>query len=959
MSRCPIRAAFFVACTLSAFLSSTDLWAQISEPIDQPITGDTIDPALTGPSVLEAMDAVLARDALRPAFNPGRHRPAPGAWAVPPIRAVDRPHSGTRNIVNKWGDTRMGIGFGETVDLEGVWVAGQSAPAVWTSGLRVIGYRGGVEVASTPWFRQVGDAPRWFPVGLRGIDRAVFEARPVYRGGGWYALDDLEFIRTRGPGAADDLRVVLDFEDCGFGQILTDTNYAGLTWETGDGTFLDGGWDVSAPHGPARGSAGALGAIAAGRLALTQAPSSGAPGGAPDGGLPEGGSATSPVLTQQFQGVVRGDAGQNWYPPDTCGAIGPTQYVVVVNHNFAVFNRSNGATLANVALGSFMPGAVGDPRVLFDTHSNRWIVIASDFSTRVYLAVSQTSDAMGTFFKTSFVASAGSDAACFPDYPTLGLDANGIYTASYMAGSSPCAGQMTIFAIDKAPLVAPSPSLGTITAFRNLAFEGAIQPVETFGTPAVAGQYLVSRQSSTSIRVRRVSPPLTSPTLATVASVSIPSHSSPPDAPALGSTVPLDTVGHRLMNAIYRNGSIWTTHCVGVSNVASVRWYQIGEQPFQLIQSGTVDAPGLHAFFPAIAVNGLGQAVIGFSGSNANQYAACYYVGRVAQNNSGQMSSAQLLRAGAAPHNLIDSYGRNRFGDYSLTTLDPVDGTSFWTLQEYAHANNVWGTHVGKLQFDAQPDSLPPIPDPMQFDQPPAPNSQFGHISVLMSAVVASDPSGPVQYEFQETTANPGGSTSPWQQQVLFSDGGLTPNTLYTYRVRARDAMGNTTALSPAASTTTYIETPAGLVAGAVTTTTIELLAQGAFTNLADGQSGLRFDCTSPAGNGGINEWIQSTTDVAVGLQPGTTYTFRLRARNRDGVETPFVSASFATLPAPVCPLRGDVNGDMTVDGIDIAAFVRVKLGTPEPGDLPICADYETGTISGDVALFVIDLLQE
>lgn len=63
------------------------------------------------------------------------------------------------------------------------------------------------------------------------------------------------------------------------------------------------------------------------------------------------------------------------------------------------------------------------------------------------------------------------------------------------------------------------------------------------------------------------------------------------------------------------------------------------------------------------------------------------------------------------------------------------------------------------------------------------------------------------------------------------------------------------------------------------------------------------------------------------------------------------------TIAVPACVLQGDVNQDGIVDGLDVAAFARAKLGVPEPGDEPVCADYETGTLEGDAMAFVEDLL--
>ena len=59
-----------------------------------------------------------------------------------------------------------------------------------------------------------------------------------------------------------------------------------------------------------------------------------------------------------------------------------------------------------------------------------------------------------------------------------------------------------------------------------------------------------------------------------------------------------------------------------------------------------------------------------------------------------------------------------------------------------------------------------------------------------------------------------------------------------------------------------------------------------------------------------------------------------------------------------LCPLRGDMDGSGAVDGGDIAGFVRVILGAAQAGDRATCAEYCTGSIAGNVAAFITDLLQ-
>jgi len=220
--------------------------------------------------------------------------------------------------------------------------------------------------------------------------------------------------------------------------------------------------------------------------------------------------------------------------------------------------------------------------------------------------------------------------------------------------------------------------------------------------------------SSTIIRVRRLTNLLTDPILTELGYVTIPSHSEPPDAPALGSTTPLDTVGDRLMNAVYRDGYIWTAHCISVGGRAASRWYKISVAEPSLADYGTISDPVMHYFFPSIMVNVGGDVVMGFTGSHSGQYAAAYYTGRLANDPPGVMAPPVLLKAGEASYNLIDSYGRNRWGDYSLCSLDPTNEQTFWTIQEYAHSHygggdNRWGTWIGELDFGNLPPETPII----------------------------------------------------------------------------------------------------------------------------------------------------------------------------------------------------------------------------------------------------------
>jgi len=652
------------------------------------IIGEKLDPIYYGPGFVEHMDDSIERDLLQRSnldMNLKNRNSQHGIWVVPSIDACYTPHSGDHYVINKWGDTNMGIAFPTKVDVHGAWFAGQGGgEGVWASCIRVIGYCNSEKTQITDWFKDIDDVPTWFAINLNDVDRIIIEATPVYKGAGWYAMDDLTYTPKIKYEQEQPATIILDFEECYFNQNLNNSNYGGLTWENGTGDFTI---QISDDNDNKE-------------LSLRKRYSN---------NPLEDNNVFSPILISEFQGVIRGDA-ESWsYPPDSCGAAGPNHFVEVVNRNFAVYDKSTGEELINILLGAFLPGSNGDPRVLFDQYSDRWFVIVCDFDTRIYLAVSTSDDPTESWFKCNFVVSQGSDAGKWPDYPTLGVDEVGIYTAAYMIGGG---NGMSIFALDKAPLIAEVPSLGDIYAFRELPLEGAIQPVHTFNTSE--GEYFVSHASSTEIRLRLLTNLLSNPNLIELGFVTVPSHYAPPDAPANGSTVPLDTVGDRLMNAVFRDGYIWTAHCIDVDGRAASRWYKIDVSNISLDDFGTIKDSVMYYFFPTIMVNAGGDVIMGFSGSNSDQYAAAYYTGRLASDPPGEMAPPVLLKEGEATYNLIDGYGRNRWGDYSLCSLDPVKQT-LWTIQEYSHSHNAsgenrWGTWIGELDFNRPPET-PTKPD--------------------------------------------------------------------------------------------------------------------------------------------------------------------------------------------------------------------------------------------------------
>ncbi|MHC4646325.1 MAG: Calx-beta domain-containing protein [Planctomycetota bacterium] len=102
--------------------------------------------------------------------------------------------------------------------------------------------------------------------------------------------------------------------------------------------------------------------------------------------------------------------------------------------------------------------------------------------------------------------------------------------------------------------------------------------------------------------------------------------------------------------------------------------------------------------------------------------------------------------------------------------------------------------------MEGGPDTSPPAPDPATFASAPAAVSDS---EITMTATTGSDASPPVEYFFDETSGNPGGSDSGWVTNSVYNDTGLDADTQYTYTVQMRDSLANTgTASSPANATT-------------------------------------------------------------------------------------------------------------------------------------------------------------
>jgi hypothetical protein len=430
-------------------------------------------------------------------------------------------------------------------------------------------------------------------------------------------------------------------------------------------------------------------------------------------------SSLAPVLGSSFIGI-RSDGFS--YPPDTMGAAGPSHLMEITNENIGFFNKSAGALISSVSLQGFW-SSLGtgtsqpdnfpfDPKVIYDQHSGRFIAETLGGTTSpnswLMIAVSNTSDPTGNWSRWAIDADKDGGVQTFnnfADFPGLGVDANNVYVTANMFNNFGLYQYSRVWVVPKIQLLNGNASI-TVTEFRDPTGSGfTMQPAYVFGSSST--EYFVNENYSCPdpnlpcLALNSITFPGGTPTWNRLGDIAVNNYT--PDfngAPQSGTSTLIETNDRRLLNAVFRDGFLWTTHTVGNVSVSrtEVAWYQINPANASLslpfgtpAQQGRISDASRWYYFPSIAVNANGDVGIGFSGSNATEFASAYYTARNTSDAPGTMQPVGLLKAGLA------SYTRNRWGDYSATVIDPIDNTTFWTVQEYAATSNLWGTWWGKF----------------------------------------------------------------------------------------------------------------------------------------------------------------------------------------------------------------------------------------------------------------------
>lgn len=389
--------------------------------------------------------------------------------------------------------------------------------------------------------------------------------------------------------------------------------------------------------------------------------------------------------------------GKSPEPPDTMGAAGMQHFVAFNNGSFSIYNK-NGTVVSQVSDTSFWttalganPGGLSDPRVLYDPASQRWfasmITTGQSTNNNILIARSNTSDPTQGFKAVSFTTTNGQ----FADYPTLGLDANGIYIGTNNFNSSGTSLlSVGMYSVPKTDLTANTPTLTNLTNNGTLdkntvgfTLQAAVNygpKLATDPTPILAhnaqffSQYNFTPLSGT-----------TGPGATVGATVvrSVLTTSQPTRSPQPGTAVTLPNNDVRFgANVVQVGNFLYSVHGITVSGRSAVRWTIANATTFAIVQQGTISDPTLSYFYPAIGVNTSGDVVVAFSGSSSGTFASTYAV--VGSSAGGVAGGSLTFGAPVQTKAGTASYTFSRWGDYSAVTPDPTDPGIFWAHQEYA-----------------------------------------------------------------------------------------------------------------------------------------------------------------------------------------------------------------------------------------------------------------------------------
>src|SRR6266513_2047911 len=480
--------------------------------------------------------------------------------------------------------------------------------------------------------------------------------------------------------------------------------------------------------------------------------------------------STSPGL--DFDGI----GADGVAPPDTNGSVGATQFVQIVNVEYAVYNKTSSALLLGPTPvhniwsgfnGDCANGDGGDPVVLYDKSAQRWVVGQMNVKLNAYcMAVSTTSDATQSYYRYEF--SFGSNT---PDYPKLAVwpdayywTANTFSGANTFLGANPCA-------FDRATMLSGGPA-NAICMQQNPSVDSLL-PADLDGTtPPPAGEpnFYLQMVAPSNLNLFKFHVDFTTPSNSTFTGPTAIPVASFSEACGRGTCIPqpgptqqLDSLVDWLMFRLaYRNfgdhESLVVNHSVTAGSSVGVRWYEIRSPNATptVFQQGTFSPDSQYRWMGSIAMDQSGDIAVGYSASSSSNFPAVRYTGRVPSDPAGTMESENSIIEGTGSQTNSSS----RWGDYSGMSVDPADDCTFWYTNEYLTTNGSfnWKTRIGSFKFTScgRPGSSLSATTLISSLNPSALGQAVTFTAMVKPAAGSGTPTGTVTFNDGATVLGPG-----------------------------------------------------------------------------------------------------------------------------------------------------------------------------------------------------------
>ena len=536
-----------------------------------------------------------------------------------------------------------------------------------------------------------------------------------------------------------------------------------------------------------------------------------------------------------FDGVGEGNPqfqyNAMYAPPDTVGEAGLTQYVQWVNASFAIFDKNTGTRLYGPAGGNTIWSGFGgdcetrndgDPIVQYDQLADRWIMTQFALRTGNYLqcvAVSQTSDATGAWFRYAFTYTE------FPDYPKLAVWPSAYVITFNMFGAN--GSNFTggrVCGYDRAKMLIGAPATQTCIQIPY----ASLLPADLEGKtlpPAGSPNYVLNRGTN-ALNLWKFTPNFVTPTNTTLSgptSIAVSPFTAACSSSCIsqpGTGQKLDVLGDRLMYRLsYRNlgtrEALVVNHSVVAGSTVGIRWYELditGGTPTVRQQSTFAPADSQNRWMGSAAMDQTGNIALGYTIGSSTTKPTIKFAGRDASDPPNTLSMDTTMQTGTGSQlaNL------SRWGDYSTMSVDPSDDCTFWYTSEYLQVDGTfnWSTRVASFKFASCGPSQPPTPNFVLTASPASQTVTQGQSTTFGASV--SPQNGYTGAGTYSVTGLPDGATGTFSPTNFSNGSGSstltvqtasnTPTGTYALNIVATDSTGN-----PVQSTTVTLNVNAAV----------------------------------------------------------------------------------------------------------------------------------------------------